>query len=185
MRTPFPLGSRELASGAETAASRSAIRCQQLPLVKMLHQQFQSTLGLDRPPRRESARRALYPRGKCSLRRPFRSLLSASLTGAPSAARGPQLFWPVPPRCGLHAETAVLSAAESGRTSCCTYLLAKQVHGWDADDLDIRQEGLVFKLRGPFRDHVGPTLRGWRPPQGLCRTELGRRFRVRRPAAFA
>ena len=36
MRTPFPLGSRELANGAETAASRSVIRRQQLPLVKML-----------------------------------------------------------------------------------------------------------------------------------------------------
>lgn len=89
---------------------------------------------------------------------------------------GPQPFWLVPPRCGLHAETAVLSAAESGRTSCCTYRLAKQVRGWNADDLDLRQEGLVLKVRGPVCYHVGPTLRGWRPPQGLCRTELGRRL---------
>lgn len=87
---------------------------------------------------------------------------------------GPQLFWLVPPRCGLHAETAVLSAAGSGKTSCCTHLLARQMLGWNADDLDLRQEGSALEVRGPFCYRVGRTLRGWRPPQGLCRTELGR-----------
>ena len=63
MGTPFPLGSRELANGAEAAASQSAMRRQQLPFVKMLHEQFQTTLGLDCPPRRVSERRASAPRG--------------------------------------------------------------------------------------------------------------------------
>ena len=87
MRAPFQLGSRELANGAETAASWMAIRRQQLPFVKMLREQFQTTLGPDRPPRPESARRALSTHGKCSLRHPFRSLLSARPMSGPCAAR--------------------------------------------------------------------------------------------------